>query len=210
MNPPSLHPPLIAFIDERVEHSEGLTRIIAGCFVFGRDRWMARHQCAASVGAVGLRRRLAALDDFLNKIGGIAVVVYADIPSELLPTGETDGTDDIPRMSRADNLWSQVILSGITAALAWLQHSGVPNGVVDTYFDRRDLTSAHRAQLENILRQTLPEISREAATRFPELFGADPRELLFGTIAGVDKPRESMLLLVEIRERPQFTPPSCV
>jgi len=116
------------------------------------------------------------------------MLVYPDIPPDLLPPGGIDGTDDIPRMSRTDNLWSQLILAGVAATLAFLQRPDTSIGVVDLYFDRKDLTAAHRAQFENVLRQTLPEIQREAAVELPTVFGTGSPDLDFGTITGVDKP----------------------
>jgi len=120
------------------------------------------------------------------------MLVYADIPPDLLPPDETDGTDDIPRMSRTDNLWSQLVLSGVTATVAFLQHPDASIGVVDVFFDPKDLTAAHRTQFENVLRQTLPEIQRDAAVEMPDVFGAGSPDLHFGTIASVGKPPDGV------------------
>lgn len=179
-------PPLVAFVDERLEHPPGFTRIITGCCVFGRNRWMHFYQQAASVPAVGKkRRRLAVMKMFLESMRGISVLAFADIPSDLYyRKGENDGTADIPRMSRTDNLWAMAILSGITSAVAWR----TPPGTIDLYFDRKDLRAAHRTQFENILRQTLPEIARQSAAEFPSVFGPSHHEFQFGTIEAIDKP----------------------
>lgn len=188
MNPVSIPPALVAFVDERLEYPPGLTRIIAGCCVFARKRWMAFHQKAASVGGVGSRRRLPAIHDFLNTMGGIAVLVFADIPSDLCARGETDRTDDIPRMARTDNLWAQVVLSVVTSAVARIHSSGVPLGSIDLYFDRKDLKAAHRIQFENIIRQTIPEISMQSAVEYPQIFTPSPYEFRFDTIEAINKP----------------------
>lgn len=188
MNPAVTPPALVAFVDERLEYPPGLTRIIAGCCVFARKRWMAFHQKAASVGGVASQRRLAAIHDFLNTMGGIAVLVFADIPSDLCAKGEIDRTDDIPSMARTDNLWAQVVLSGVTSAVARIHSSGVPLGSIDLYFDRKDLKAAHRVQFENIIRQTIPEISMQSAAEYPQIFTPSPYELRFDTIEGINKP----------------------
>jgi hypothetical protein len=188
MNVAGSLPPLVAFMDERLERSASLTRIITGCCVFGRKRWMAFHQKAASVCAIRHRRRLAAFEEFLITMDGIVVLGYADIPSDLYRQSQIDGTDDIPRMSRTDNLWSQVFLSVVASALAFLQRPGCTLELIDLYFDRKDLKAAHRAQFENVLRKTLSEISIQAAVELPKVFGPSPHEFRFGAIEGIDKP----------------------
>jgi hypothetical protein len=184
----SPYPPVVAFLDERFEGLGHRTRMIVGCCLFGHDRWMALHGREAEVGTARRKRRLQAIDDLLRSIGGVGVLVYADLPSELLTPHEIDATTDIPRMSRIDNVWSQLTLSAVFASLAWLQHSGVSVGAVNLYYDRRDLTAAHRTQFENILRQTLPETAKEAPIEHPALFKADASALRFDTIRGVGKP----------------------
>ena len=184
----SPYPPVVAFLDERFEDLGHRTRMIVGCCLFGHDRWMALHGREAEVGTARRKRRLQAIDDLLRSIGGVGVLVYSDLPSELFTPHEIDRTTDIPRMSRIDNVWSQLTLSAVFASLAWLQHSGVSVGAVNLYHDRRDLTAAHRTQFENILRQTLPETAKEAPTEHPALFKADASALRFDTIRGVGKP----------------------
>jgi hypothetical protein len=184
----SPYPPVAAFLDERFEELGQRTRMIVGCCLFGHNRWMALHGREAEVGRARRKRRVQAIDNLLSSIGGVGVLVYADLPGELLTPHEIDGTADIPRMSRIDNVWSQLTLSAVFASLAWLQHSGVSVGAVNLYYDRKDLTAAHRTQFENILRQILPETAKEARTEYSTLFKADARELRFDTIRGVEKP----------------------
>ena len=181
-------PSVAAFLDERFEELGQRTRIIVACCLFRHDRWIALHGREAEVGTARRGHRLQAIDDLLSSIGGVGVLVYADLPRELLMPHEIDETTDIPRMSRIDNIWSQLTLSAVFASLAWLQHSGVSVGSVNLYYDRRDLTAAHRTQFENILRQTLPETAKQAQTENPALFKADARELRFDTIREIEKP----------------------
>lgn len=188
MSDASRYPPVVAFLDERREELDRVTRMIVGCCLFGHDRWLTLYGREAVVGSVRRKRRLQAIDDLLSSVGGVGVLVYADLPGELLSQHEIDGTSDIPRMSRTDNVWSQLMLSAVFAALAWLQHSAVSLSAVNLYYDRRDLTSAHRTQFENLLRQILPQTAKEAAVEYPSLFTADVREMRFDTIRGVKKP----------------------
>lgn len=184
----SHYPPIVAFLDERLEELGERTRMIVGCCLFGYDRWIALHGREAAVGMVRRKRRLQAIDDLLSSIGGVGVLVYADLAPDLLSPHEIDVTTDIPKMSRMDNVWSQLTLSAAFASLAWLEHSGVSVGAVNLYYDRRDLTNAHRTQFENVLRQNLPETAKEAAIEYPSLFKADACEMRLDTIRGVEKP----------------------
>lgn len=180
-------PSLVAFLDERTENHDREIRFIVGCCLFGRDRWLARHHDEAAVGGVRSKRQLQAIDDLLRTVGGAAVLVYADVPLDLVPSGETDQADDIPRMSRRDNVLSQTVLSAVFAGIAWLQKSGIPIGLLDIYYDRKDLTRAHRDQFEQVLRVTLPEIARNVAAEYPSVFPGDPTALRLGTIQAVAK-----------------------
>ena len=46
----------------------------------------------------------------LESLEAWALVALADLDEGLFRTGETDGTDDIPSMARADNIWSQCFI----------------------------------------------------------------------------------------------------
>lgn len=182
------YPPVIAFLDERIKPLNLHTRIVFGCCLFGRDRWYAYCERESMVGMVHPRRRLEAIDNLLNDIGGYAVLAHAEMPSGLFPRHEIDSTDDIPRMSRTDNVWGQMALSTAFKAVSLLQRSGIGLGAIDLYYDRKDLTAAHRQELENLLRQALPDIAKEAAAEHPEVFTGDPSELHIDTIRSVSKP----------------------
>ena len=185
-NPADKPPPLIAFVDERLEHSPVFTRIIVGCCLFGLKRWTHFYQKAAMVRAVRSRRRLGKIQEFLHLMRGIAVLTFADVPSDLYRMSEIDGTADIPNMSRTDNLWAMAILSAVTSAVAWRP----PPGNIDLYFDRKDLKIAHRAQFENILRHTLPMIAMESATKDKSGFRSNHHVFQFSTIKAIDKPEK--------------------
>jgi hypothetical protein len=181
--------PLAAFLDERQKRLGDVTRMVVGCCLFPRDRWMKLHRHEARVGEVGGRRRLEAIGDLLNQVGGLAVLGYADLPDELLPPGEVDATADIPRMSRTDFAWSVLVLSVVVKSVALLLRRG--DMVLDTlelYYDRKDLRNAHRAQVEHFLRQELPEMAKQAAIDEPMLFPGDPGGLRLRVVRQVEKP----------------------
>ena len=149
------------FIDERIEPMEQCRRLIIGCLVVERRQWEALYSEAKKVGATRRKRRLDAIADLLGHAGGFAFIGYADLPPDFVPPGELDGTDDIPRMKRADNVWSQAVLAAEAAVLACLRASGIANATIDLFYDPKDLTVTHRDAYERTLRETLSEIARE-------------------------------------------------
>ena len=188
MSARSIDQTLLVFVDEKIERLDSSTRWIVGCCLFGLNPWVALHSRAHAVGAVRGKRRLKEIDKLLNTVGGVAVLVHADVPQELIPKSEIDGTGDIRRMSRTDNIWSQTVLSALTASVAWLQHCNVPLGKVEIYYDRKDLKDDHRSQIENVLRQNLPKWAKYAAENHPSMFPADCSNLSIDKIASVEKP----------------------
>lgn len=149
------------FVDERVERGDALHRFIVSCVVCSRRSWAAAHNEAARIGALRPARRLKEIAELLDRLQGFALLAYADLPAALLPTGEVDGVDDIPRMTRADNIWSQTVLAAAASVLGCLRTGGVAAADIDLYYDPKSLTLAHRAAFEKTLRQALPEIAKE-------------------------------------------------
>lgn len=188
MTNPSQFIPIIGFLDERYEEFCKKLRIIFGCCLFGADRWMALNDKVATISRVRRRKRLNAIYDILNNIGGIAVLGFADVSSKLLPKGEIDATNDIPRMSRRDNMWGMVMLCAIYKAIALLQHNGISMKCVDLYYDQKSLSVEHRTQLANLVRSELPKAAKEAADYDPAGFKGDPKEMRFRHIREIQKP----------------------
>ena len=129
------------------------------------------------------------IDDLLNRVGGLAVLNFADVPDELLPPGELDATGDIPTMSRTDFAWSVMVLSVVVKSVALLlRRRDMALDALELYYDRKDLKHAHRAQVENFLRQELPKLAKQATIDEPTLFPGDPGGLRLGGIRQVEKP----------------------
>jgi len=181
---------LLVFVDEKTEDLDSAKRWIAGCCLFGREPWLAYHGRALKVGMVRKKRRLEELSAAVDTLGGVSVLVYADVPYQLIPRREIDGTTDIRAMSRTDNIWSQIILSGITAAIAWLQHSKLPLRNIEIFYDRKDLRSDHRYHFETILYEYLPKWAQQAAVKDPAKFSGDASSLRVMRIQGVEKPQK--------------------
>jgi len=175
-------------MDESIRMRGSTTVFYVGCFLFGLDRWRILCEAARKIGEFRRKRRLQAIDELLNEIHGVAVLTYANLSKEIYSPKEIDGTADIPRMSRTDNIWSQMTLFAIATGVAWLHHSGLLIGPADLYYDPKDLTIEHRTVYENMLRQNLPETAREAAAKDPARFSNDASMFEFGIIKGVEKP----------------------
>jgi len=151
------------FVDERIEHRDTSYRLVVGCLVVAASRWKGSSRMARQIGAIRGSRRLDLIAELLEQAGGFALLSFADLSTDLFTAQETDSTDDIPRMARRDNAWSQAVLAAVAAVLACLQSAGVNHASIDVYLDPKSLTAAHREAFERILRETLPDIAREAA-----------------------------------------------
>lgn len=185
-------PRLVIFLDESIKKHESTTAFFVGCCLFGLDRWLALCKAERKIGEIRRKRRLQAIDELLNEIRGVAVLVYANLSNAVFCPDEIDGTADIPRMSRTDNIWSQMTLFAAATGIAWLHHSGLLVGPGDLYYDRKDLTVEHRTVYESILRQNLPKIAREVAAKDPSRFTTDASQFEFGIIQGVEKPGSAL------------------
>jgi hypothetical protein len=147
-----------AFVDERFEESTTHSRFIVACSFFHQSRWDAQYQTAVSIDQMNPKHRIHAIAQVLQNSGGFAVLTYADVPASLAQAGEIDGTDGIPSMARRDNLWSQLVLSAVAAAVACLHGAPLTKLKIDVLYDPKSLTPEHRLAFERTLRATLPQI----------------------------------------------------
>lgn len=176
-------PRLVAFLDERTKKGEAVTRFIVGCCIFSQNTWMAGCEREREIAQLRKKRQVEAIDKILTAIPGIAILAYADLPNEICEH-ETDGTVDIPKMARMDNIWSQMTLDATATGIACLHHSGLLLGPIDLYYDTKDLTFEHHAAWINYLRKNLPRIAREAAAQAR----SNIEQFQFGIIEPVKKP----------------------
>jgi hypothetical protein len=151
-----------AFIDERIEDCTTHSRFIVACSFFHQTRWDAHYQDVLSINGVRPKRRIQAIAQLLQISGGFAVLAYADVPAHLTQAGEIDGTEDIPSMKRRDNLWFQLVLSAVAAAVACLHGSPLTKLEIDVLYDPKSLKLEHRLAFEKMLHDTLPQIVEDA------------------------------------------------
>ena len=149
------------FLDERVEPLEAHSRFIVSCVVCERSRWDGRPTEASRIGALGARRRLDEIDRFLQSLPGVAVIGHATVSDHVAIPGEVDRSLDIPRMHRLNNLWSSLFLGVVTRSLAGLSGAGATDADIEVFYDRRDVTRAHRDAMRRVLEMNLPTMAAE-------------------------------------------------
>jgi hypothetical protein len=158
---PQLNPELFMFVDERMTRTRDAIQLTVGCVVVDQNRWRALHSDTRHVARVGGKKQLDMIKSLLDKVGGLAFLSYANPPMHVIPSGELDGTSDIPSMMRTDNAWSMAVLLVAVSVLASLRVIGLRAATIDLFYDPKSLTAAHRVAFERALRETLPDIARE-------------------------------------------------
>ena len=101
----------------------------------------------------------------LESLDAAAVVGEATLDETLFRSGEKDGTDDIPSMSRSDNIWSMSATFVLASLIVDLIRYGKSVGTVDVHFDRKNLKPMHSIAWEETLRQTLVTETKQFASQ---------------------------------------------
>ena len=95
-----------------------------------------------------------------------ASISAADLENTVFRSGAIDGTDDIPRMARRDNIWSQCALFGLSGLVRDLVEAGQEVGTVDIYFDPKSLKREHFEAMEETLHKlVVPVVKRYTKVR---------------------------------------------
>lgn len=149
------------FCDEKYLDLDGAKRIITGYFAVPQDSWNHMSADRRALKVPYKIPRIARIEKILHDTFGVAVITYADLKSDLLPKGEHDGTNDVPDMSRYDNVWGAVVAYGLAATLKCLECYRLQVQNVDLYYDIRSLKQKQQLALERTVTQTLPAIINE-------------------------------------------------
>ena len=152
---------LCMFLDERFERTPKGERFIVGCIVVEEACWKIAYQQAKDIPQLRKSRRLREISKLLMSSGGFGRVTIADMPSGLIQAGQRDETEDIPNMSRRDNVWSILVATVAMAVLRRLNDHGINSASIDLYHDSKSLTPKHSFALNQLLREQLPRIARE-------------------------------------------------
>jgi hypothetical protein len=86
---------------------------------------------------------LNAIDAMLEDLDAWAIVARACLDPALFRSGEVDGTDDVARMSRTDNVWATCSIFLVNGIISGFYKRGEGLATVDVYHDPKTLTSAH-------------------------------------------------------------------
>lgn len=95
---------------------------------------------------------LNSIDGILRSLDAWAIVTRASLDTSLFRSGDIDGTDDVVRMSRTDNVWATCSTFLVTSLLAGYYKRREELATVDVYHDPKGLTAAHDEARRNVLR----------------------------------------------------------
>jgi hypothetical protein len=176
------------FLDETYrDAADGRTIVIAAWAVEQR-RLTDRVRRLDELRRPGKAAILKRIDSTLDSLDGLALVAWAKLDTSLFRSGEVDGTDDIPAMARADNIWSQSVIFAVGDLIKRFLRTRQQIGTVDIYFDPRSLRAEHAAALQKTLRETLAPAGR----RFAAQLGLNVfKDLRVGRIEPVKKPQNN-------------------
>lgn len=128
------------FLDESYSQGERRKTIIMAAWLVDQARWNSYFSNSPD-----LHRRpvLDGINSILELLDAWAIVAWADPDVGLFRTGEADGTDDIPSMARADNIWSQCFIFVAGNLIAKMVYQSKDLETVDIHFDPKSLKQAH-------------------------------------------------------------------
>lgn len=138
-----------AFFDESYQSDLG---IVMAAWAVEQDRY-TRYQ--SHLPELYKTPVLNQIDSMLNSCDARAVLSAAKLPSETLRAGEIDGTNDVPRMARYDNVWSQSAVFLLSCLLIELFLNNHQVGTVDVHYDKKMLKPEHRQAFEGVIRDSV-------------------------------------------------------
>jgi hypothetical protein len=132
---------------------------------------------------------LSSIDRMLEDLQAWAVVTRANLDPALFRLGDTDGTDDVARMSRTDNVWATCSTFLVSTLISGFYARREDLATVDVYHDPKSLKSAHDEARRQILRGLVVQNAKEfSAAGNSKLF----KKLNIRRIESVAKPLDSL------------------
>src|SRR5712691_4896604 len=98
------------FFDESYGDDADRKKIIVACWGVEQGRLNSRGDLLYEIFKRPIEDRICSAIEGLD---GLALVANATLERSLFRSGEIDGTDDIPKMARADNVWSQCVIFAV-------------------------------------------------------------------------------------------------
>jgi hypothetical protein len=123
------------FVDEAYSRMETRTKIAVASWAVEQAVWGRQ---AGRFAALYRAPVLESLGSMFDRLDSRASISAADLENTVFRSGEIDGTDDISRMARPDNIWSQCALFGVSGLIRDLVEAGQEIG---TFIEGRDLGS---------------------------------------------------------------------
>jgi hypothetical protein len=145
------------FVDEAYSRTETHTKIALASWVVEQGAWSRQVKRLVELHKAPVLHSIASMFDRLDARANIST---ADLENTLFRSGETDGTDDISRMARTDNIWSQCVIFGASGLIRDLVEAGHEVGTVDIYFDPKSLKSEHFEAIEGTFRTLVVPAAR--------------------------------------------------
>lgn len=124
------------FLDESYSSGNGQKTIIMAAWIVEQARYNRFFSTSPDLYRTPVLEGITAM---LETLDAWAIVAQADLDEKLFRTGEIDGTDDIPSMSRTDNIWSQCFIFAVGNLIANAVYVGEDVGTVDIHFDPKSL-----------------------------------------------------------------------
>ncbi|HZP63184.1 MAG TPA: hypothetical protein VFB28_07195 [Terriglobales bacterium] len=143
------------FVDEAYSRTGSRTKIALASWAVEQVAWTRRVERLAELYKAPVLQSIATMFDRLDVRASICT---SDLANTLYRSGEIDGTDDIARMARTDNIWSQCVIYGVGGVIRDLVQAGREIGTVDLYFDPKSLKPEHLEAIKSTLRKLLVQV----------------------------------------------------
>jgi hypothetical protein len=151
------------FLDESRVESPRCVKFITCAVAVVSERWALITAQERNFRQSGKSSRLQRIIRLLEISNGIAVLAYANIDTLLLPAGELDSTDDIPQMSRTDNVWSHCFLFCIANTLTILHRAGLRSYELNIFHDPKQLRGVHWSAIRQAIQSNIVRASKGGA-----------------------------------------------
>ena len=131
------------FLDESYTDDGGRREIVIASWAVEQGRLNSRGEWLNEVFKTPV---LEHINSVFEALDALALVASATLEKSLFRTGEIDGTDDVPAMARADNIWSHGVI--FTVGTLILEHirTGRPVDKVSTRMVLGRLTNRDQSE----------------------------------------------------------------
>lgn len=148
------------FLDEAYHDVPGGRAIVVAAWATDQAKLNDRIQLLDGLRQHGKSPILERIVSVFESLDAQALVARAELPGSVFRSGEIDGTNDVPAMARADNIWSTIVIFAVAHLIPRLFLRRRDVGTVDVYFDQRTLKPDLATALEKTSRGSLVPLAR--------------------------------------------------